>query len=116
MTLEVELQLSCLRTSASSRHDVKAPKKGRVVTHDQFESLREELRARMASKEGEVAYKKRAPTAETPFAKVKHLMGIRSFMRRGRKAVSAEWTAICAALNLRELLRNWDRVSKALAA
>ena len=88
----------------------------RTVTHDQYESHRQELRRRMRTEAGLEAYKKRGPVSETPFAACKNILGIWRFMRRGKSAVGAEWAAICAALNFRQLLACWMGAKLAVSA
>jgi hypothetical protein len=61
----------------------------------------------MATTEAKTVYRKRAPTAETPFGFIKGVMGYRKFLRRGIKAVRAEWAAICTAYNISKLMRIW---------
>ena len=94
----------------------RAPGVPRMVTHDQYESHRQELRTRMCTEAGLKAYKKRAPASETPFAGCKNILGIRRFMRRGMSAVEAEWAAVCAALNFRHLFSHWTQMKLAVSA
>ena len=42
--------------------------------------------------------------AETPFAHIKSVMGVRQFLLRGLEKVRIEWTWVCTAYNLKKLL------------
>ena len=50
-------------------------------------------------------YRQRAPAVEGVFGSIKHVLGVRQFFYRGREKVNQEWRWICAAYNLRLLLR-----------
>jgi transposase len=83
----------------------------RMVTCDQFEPERERLRARMATAEGRLAYKKRTVTERT-FGWLKVVGGLRKFLRRGFDDVRAEFTLTCTALNMRILATKLQAASK----
>jgi transposase len=55
--------------------------------------------------EGKEVYRARQQIVEPVFAHIKHLRGIRSFARRGRAAVHAEWQLIAATHNILKLHR-----------
>lgn len=78
---------------------------GRVVSRDQYEPYRTELRARMDTEHGRKAYRKRAPTSETPFAVLKNILGIRRLSRRGMCAARTEWALFFTAINMRQLIQ-----------
>ena len=44
--------------------------------------------------------------AETPFAHIKQVMGVRQFLLRGLENVRTEWRWVCTAFNLQKLLRS----------
>lgn len=79
--------------------------KARTLSRDQYEPLREAVRARMRTEAGSATYARRAPVAEGVFAHLKSAMGIRRFMRRGTAKVRADWFWICTAYNLKKLIR-----------
>jgi transposase len=88
----------------------KAPAKGRVINRDQYEDHRQRLRERMATEVGRVTYGRRKHTVEPRFGQIKHVLGVRRFMRRGLEAVRTEWSLVCTAVNIGILLRHWKEV------
>jgi hypothetical protein len=53
--------------------------------------------------EGKAAYRKRKWIAEPPNGWIKNVLGFRQFSLRGLHRVQAEWSLVCAALNLRRM-------------
>lgn len=88
------------------------PKKGRLVSRDQYEPQRERLRRRMATEAGSDIYKLRKQTVEPRIGHIKHNLGVRRFLRRGMKKVRTEWSLVCTAVNLGILLSHWSEVVK----
>jgi transposase len=58
---------------------------------------------KLASQEGEAAYRRRKAIVEPPNGWIKHIIGFRQFSFRGLAKVRAEWKLVCAALNLRRM-------------
>ena len=58
----------------------------------------------LATPLGKEAMRKRKSTVETVFGIIKHTMGFREFLTRGRENVRNEWTLISAAYNFKRLL------------
>jgi len=98
---------SCPRAAQCCRN----PAQGRIVNRDQYEPCRERLRTRMGSEEGRSRYRLRKQTVEPRFGQIKHVLGLRRFLRRGLEAVRTEWLMACTAVNIGILLRCWDRVA-----
>ena len=48
-------------------------------------------------------YKLRKQTVEPVFGIIKHCMGFRQFLMRGKEKVSGEWNLVCTAYNLKRL-------------
>ena len=63
------------------------------------------MAARMATPEGNAAYRKRAPIAETPFAALKAHFNFRQFLLRGLEKVKTEMHWAVTAFNVRKLTR-----------
>jgi transposase len=84
---------------------VKKDTRKRMIVRDEYQGLRDEMGRRMATEEGRAIYQMRAPVVEGVFAEIKHGMGIRRFLLRGLRKVRIEWSWICAAFNLKRLLR-----------
>jgi hypothetical protein len=51
---------------------------------------------------------------EPRIGQVKHVLGLRRFLRRGLEAVSTEWSLACTAVNLGILLSHWEEVAAVL--
>jgi transposase len=79
--------------------------RGRMIYRDCYEPLREEMATRMQTAEGRATYAHRMHGAETPFAHIKQVMGVRQFLLRGLENVRTEWRWVCTAFNLQKLLR-----------
>jgi hypothetical protein len=80
-------------------------KGGRTITRDQYEPARERTAARMSTPEARAVYNQRPQIAETPFAIMKSIMGMRQFLLRGLEKVKTEWMWAATALNLMKLVR-----------
>ncbi len=61
------------------------------------------MHRKLSTRRGRATFKKRKHIAEPPFGWIKCALGFRSFLLRGIENVSAEWTIVCTALNLRRL-------------
>ncbi len=64
---------------------------------------REEMRAKLATKEGHDVYKLRKSTPEPVFGNIKEARGFRRFLLRGITKVRQEWALVCTAHNLLKL-------------
>ncbi|MDP6057589.1 MAG: IS1182 family transposase [Pirellulaceae bacterium] len=80
-------------------------KGGRTITRDEYEPVRERTAARMARPQARQIYRHRPHLAETPFAILKAVMGIRQFLLRGLEKVKTEWLWAATAFNLEKLVR-----------
>ena len=79
-------------------------KRGRTVQRDEYEPLREKMAAKMQTLQGKAVYNQRMHIAETPFAIIKSILGVRRFLLRGLEKVRTEWLWVCTAYNMRKLL------------
>lgn len=79
-------------------------KRGRTVRRDEYEPLREKMAAKMRTPQGKAVYSQRMHIAETPFAIIKSILGVRQFLLRGLEKVRTEWLWVCTAYNMRKLL------------
>ena len=59
----------------------------------------------MQTTEDRTTYKHRMHGAETPFAHIKQVMGVRQFLLRGLENVRTEWRWVCTAFNFKKLLK-----------
>lgn len=86
---------------------------GRTVRRDIHTPERERLAAKMQTPEAQAIYDQRMRIAETPFALIKHVLGLRQFLLRGLEKVKIEWLWTCTTVNLFKLMRDLRR-SRAL--
>ena len=72
----------------------------------------------MQTDEGRSRYNQRMRIAETTFATIKHVLGLRQFLLRGLDKVRTEWLWTCTAVNLGKLMRDLQsqRAQGAVAA
>lgn len=80
-------------------------KRGRTITRDQYEEVRERTAARMASESSRQLYNQRPRIAETTFGILKSVMGFRQFLLRGLEKVKTEWLWAATAFNVMKLSR-----------
>jgi transposase len=85
-------------------------KRGRTINRDQHEEVRERTAARMATPGARQRYNQRPRIAETPFALLKSVMGLRQFLLRGLEKVKTEWRWAATAFNLVKLVRGIARL------
>ena len=85
-------------------------KRGRTITRDEYEEVRERTAARMSTKSSQELFRRRSWIAETPFGILKSVMGVRQFLLRGLANVQTEWTWAITAFNLGKLVREIARL------
>ncbi len=91
-------------------------KGGRTVTRDQYTEARERQAKKMQSPEAKEQYKRRLHGAETPFAWIKDILGLRQFLLRGLEKVFTECLWACTAFILRNLILGVARLLTTFAA
>ena len=79
--------------------------KCRTITRDEYEPHRQRMAAKMATDQGREKYNQRTWIAETPFAILKSIFGVRQFLTRGLENVDNEWRWACTAFNLKKIIR-----------
>ena len=90
--------------------------KGRTIIRDEYQPERDRLARRMDDPAAHELYRQRAPAVEGVFGYVKSVLGVRQFFYRGVEKVTQEWRWICAAYNLRLLLRRGRKPAAAGAS
>ncbi len=85
-------------------------KRGRTITRDEYEEVRERTAARMSRESSQELFRRRSWIAETPFGILKSVMGLRQFLLRGLEKVQTEWTWAVTAFNLGKLVRELVRL------
>ena len=85
-------------------------KRGRTISRDPYEAVRERTVTRMSTDEARQLYNQRPRIAETTFGLMKSVMGIRQFLLRGLSKVKTEWCWAATAFNLGKLIREIARV------
>ena len=68
------------------------------------------MAAKMATDEGQEKYNQRTWIAETPFAILKSILGVRQFLTRGLENVDNEWRWACTAFNLKKIINEVVRL------
>ncbi len=101
-TLYVATQKSRKHRKAAQEHS--APR-GRIPKDA---TVRERMNRRLLTKKGKQIYQKRSCTIEPVFGQIKRMLGPDGFLRRGIHAVQSEWMLLCAAFNLKKLIRHWS--------
>lgn len=91
-------------------------KRGRTITRDEYEEVRERTAARMSLASSQELFRQRSWIAETPFGILKSVMGIRQFLLRGLEKVQTEWTWAVTAFNLGKLVREIARLRAEFAS
>ena len=79
-------------------------KRGRTVSRDGYEPVRERMHAKMQTEEARSTYNRRMHIGETPFAIIKGILEVRRFLLRGLEKVRTEWRWVCTAYNLKKLI------------
>jgi transposase len=82
-------------------------RQGRALEIGPHEAVLRTHRAWMATEEAKAAYRQRKELAEPVFGIVKDQQGARRFLLRNLANVSAEWTMLATAFNLRTLWKVW---------
>ena len=85
-------------------------KRGRSISRDKFEEVRNRTAARMATAEAKELYKQRPRIAETTFGILKAVFGLRQFLLCGLEKVRIEWRWAATAFNLKKLVRHVERL------
>jgi transposase len=83
---------------------LRAKAKRRTVGRDQYQKYREEAMSRLEQECGARTYARRFWASETPFAVIKHVMGLRQFLTRSLQKVKSEWLWACTAYDVRKLM------------
>ena len=65
--------------------------------------MKERMKKRLETKEGQALYKQRKQTIEPVFGIIKEVLGFRRFSMRGKYKVETEWCLICLSYNLKKL-------------
>ena len=64
-------------------------------------TAKERMAHKLKTPAGAKLYKLRKQTVEPVFGIIKHCMGFRQFLMRGKEKVSGEWNLVCTAYNLK---------------
>ncbi len=64
-------------------------------------TAKEQMAYKLKTPEGSEQYKLRKQTVEPVFGIIKHCMGFRQFLMRGKEKVTGEWNLVCTAYNLK---------------
>jgi len=89
-------QKACVKSKTGNRH----------VERDQYDPLREEMRAKLQTSYGKDTYGKRKETVEPVIGQIKMREDFTQHYRKGREAADAEYGLVCMAHNLKRI---WHR-------
>jgi hypothetical protein len=101
---------ACAGCPLAARCMSKQNQRGRSVSRDEFDEVRERTAARMATDEAKELYKQRPRIAETTFGILKAVFGLRQFLLCGLEKVRIEWRWAATAFNLKKLVRHVGRL------
>ena len=90
-------------------------KRGRTISRDAYEEVRERTASRMSEPNVHERYQRRQWIAETPFGILKSVMGLRQFLLRGLEKVKTEWRWAATAFNTVKLVRGIARLRASVA-
>jgi transposase len=76
-----------------------------VVKNEEKYPATQRMKQKLETPEGRKRYSKRKSIVEPVNGWIKSVLGFRQFSLRGLQKVSGEWTLVCLALNLRQMLR-----------
>jgi len=68
-------------------------------------SVKERMRRKLKTEQGQSVYRKRKMTVEPVFGIIKEIMGFRRFSFRGMEKVNGEWKLVCCAYNLKRMFK-----------
>ena len=85
-------------------------KQGRTIQRDRFTETRQRTVERMSTPQAKQLYDQRPRIAETPFAILKSVFGLRQFLLCGLEKVRTEWRWAATSFNLRKLVRHVARL------
>ena len=102
----------CLQKQKDGEPATGADGRVRNIRRDAHTDVRERAAQRMATPESKAQYARRSPIAETPFAWLKGVLGLRQFRHVGLEKVETEWRWACLTLNLKKILSVLSRLRR----
>ena len=80
------------------------PKKSfKVIKRGPDDEVRDSMKAKVRSVEGDAIYRTRKGQVEPAFGIIKETLGFRQFSLRGETKVRGEWALVCLTYNLRKI-------------
>lgn len=105
--------VGCRKSNECITHAGSNYRQIQTYENDQFKQI---MRKKLLSSEGRRRYNKRIATVEPVFAQIKHIMGFRRFLLRGKEKVKTEFSIVCTAYNIKKILKYRLNSSKPLLA
>jgi hypothetical protein len=102
----------CLQKQKDGEPATGADGRVRNIRRDAHTDVRERAAQRMATPESKAQYARRSPIAETPFAWLKGVLGLRQFRHVGLEKVETEWRWACLTMNLKTILSVLSRLRR----
>ena len=94
----------CGRCPYSDRCCKSKQGEGRTITTDSYEGLRRSMKERMEQADSKAIYQRRKVIVEPVFGHIKN-SGFRRFSIRGKDKVAGEFSLVCAAHNMKKMVR-----------
>jgi hypothetical protein len=102
----------CLQKHKDGEPATGADGRVRNIRRDAHTDVRERAATRMETPESKAQYARRSPIAETPFAWLKGVLGLRQFRHVGLEKVETEWRWACLTMNLKTILSVLSRLRR----
>jgi hypothetical protein len=102
----------CLQKKKDGEPATGADGRVRNIRRDAYVDVRERAATRMATPESKAQYSRRSPIAETPFASLKGVLGLRQFSHVGLEKVETEWRWAYLTMNRKKVLSVLSRLRR----
>ena len=102
------LASSCLKPPRGAARDADnsiVNGRRRTIRRDAHADARDRMAARMSEASSQAKFDRRSWVAETPFAWLKGILGLRQFRHVGLEKVEQEWRWACLSLNVKKILK-----------
>lgn len=99
----------CMKNCERRADCTRSKRIGRKVKLSQYHEALRKNHARLRDEAGRLLLRKRKAIVERVFAVIKEQMGFRRFTGWGLEAARTQWAMICAAYNLKILIKHWKK-------
>ncbi len=106
----------CQNTACPVRAQCTKEKRGRAFAVHAHTAVAQAMRQRLQEEAARAQLKQRGGIVEKHFARAKEHLGFRRWTARGLENARAQWDLLCSALNLRILIKAWQKTISAPTA